>query len=41
MTRANVDIEREALLRELQAQADRRYEKWWGRFLWWLLRKTT
>jgi len=41
MTRAKVDVEREQLLREVLADYDRRRSGWWGRFLLWLLRKTT
>ena len=41
MTRANADIEREEILRLILADFDDRRKHWWGRFLLWLLRKTT
>lgn len=41
MTRAKVDVEREAILKAALEDYDRRREHWWGRFLLWLLRKTT
>jgi len=41
MTRANADVRREQILRQVVEDYDRRRERWWGRFLLWLLRKTT
>jgi len=33
--------EQELVLAQIVADYDRRRSKWWGRFLLWLLRKTT
>ena len=35
------DSEREEILRQIVEDYDRRRAHWWGRFLLWLLRKTT
>lgn len=41
MTRSKIDVQREEFLRQALADYDRRRKHWWGRFLLWLLRKTT
>jgi hypothetical protein len=41
MTRTNTDVEREQVLLDVLADYDRRRSHWWGRFLLFLLRKTT
>jgi len=41
MTRSKADVQREEILRLVVEDYDRRMESRWGRFLLWLLRKTT
>lgn len=41
MTRANADIERQEILEDVVNDYERRRASWWGRFLLWLLKKTT
>ena len=41
MTRANSDIERQQILEDALDDYERRRSSRWGRFLLWLLRKTT